>query len=302
MNKNAKTLEDVRERERERERESNNLEEHITHINLDENSINTCRGDFFLISNSLFARRAKKKSPLHINRYYSREKTINKTSGITLIALIITIILLLILAGVTLHFTLGENGILRNAEIAGNKYKEEEQKEKNALDEMYSKILVAGDSKVTLTMEQLDEYIKRKIDENNSNKVSIKATSSKTYTTNSTSDGVKVNLDNIIGDTKNKFSIENGNIKIEKGIKRILVTGFVNAKSNEANQALQMYILKNNEIISSDWNRTPSTEELCRVIPFPVVIDVNEGDYISVKVMDWGGGGTFSACNLMIYE
>ena len=202
----------------------------------------------------------------------------------------------------TLHFTLGENGILRNAEIAGNKYKEEEQKEKNALDEMYSKILVAGDSKVTLTMEQLDEYIKRKIDENNSNKVSIKATSSKTYTTNSTSDGVKVNLDNIIGDTKNKFSIENGNIKIEKGIKRILVTGFVNAKSNEANQALQMYILKNNEIISSDWNRTPSTEELCRVIPFPVVIDVNEGDYISVKVMDWGGGGTFSACNLMIYE
>ena len=32
--------------------------------------------------------------------------------GITLIALIITIILLLILAGVTLHFTLGENGIL----------------------------------------------------------------------------------------------------------------------------------------------------------------------------------------------
>ncbi len=54
--------------------------------------------------------------------------------GITLIALIITIILLLILAGITLHFTLGENGILRNAEIAGNKYKQAEENETNTLE------------------------------------------------------------------------------------------------------------------------------------------------------------------------
>ena len=56
--------------------------------------------------------------------------------GITLIALIITIILLLILAGVTIHFTLGENGILKNAGIAGNKYKQVGENEANLLDEI----------------------------------------------------------------------------------------------------------------------------------------------------------------------
>ena len=56
--------------------------------------------------------------------------------GITLIALIITIILLLILAGVTIHFTLGENGILKNAGIAGNKYKQAGENEANLLDEI----------------------------------------------------------------------------------------------------------------------------------------------------------------------
>ena len=49
-----------------------------------------------------------------INFKKSREK------GITLIALIITIIILLILAGVTLASLFGENGILNNAETAKN--------------------------------------------------------------------------------------------------------------------------------------------------------------------------------------
>ena len=43
-------------------------------------------------------------------------------NGITLIALIITIIVLLILAGVTINLTLGENGIFRTAEMAGKNY------------------------------------------------------------------------------------------------------------------------------------------------------------------------------------
>ena len=38
---------------------------------------------------------------------------LNKNSGITLVALVITIIVLLILAGVTLNLTLGENGLLK---------------------------------------------------------------------------------------------------------------------------------------------------------------------------------------------
>ena len=55
--------------------------------------------------------------------------------GITLIALIITIILLLILAGVAINFALGDNGILRGAEYAVDKYKESADEEQSALDE-----------------------------------------------------------------------------------------------------------------------------------------------------------------------
>ncbi len=61
-----------------------------------------------------------------------------QNTGITLIALIITIILLLILTGVTIHFTLGKNGILRNAEIAGNRYKQASENETNMLDQIYA--------------------------------------------------------------------------------------------------------------------------------------------------------------------
>ncbi len=66
--------------------------------------------------------------------------------GITLIALIITIILLLILAGVTIHFILGENGILRNAEVAGNKYKQASENETNMLDQIY--VYMNGEKKL----------------------------------------------------------------------------------------------------------------------------------------------------------
>ena len=46
------------------------------------------------------------------------EKLLNNRKGITLIALVITIIVLLILAGVTIATLTGENGILKNASSA----------------------------------------------------------------------------------------------------------------------------------------------------------------------------------------
>ena len=53
--------------------------------------------------------------------------------GITLIALIITIIVLLILAGVTINLTLGENGIFKTAEMAGKNYTQAEREELEGL-------------------------------------------------------------------------------------------------------------------------------------------------------------------------
>ncbi len=85
--------------------------------------------------------------------------------GITLIALIITIILMLILAGVVLSLTIGENGLFGTAKYAVKKWNNSVEQEQKDLDELYSSIKVAGDSQITLTMEKLNEYIDNRIAE-----------------------------------------------------------------------------------------------------------------------------------------
>ena len=63
-----------------------------------------------------------------------------KEKGITLIALVITIIILLILAGVTLTTALGQNGLFQRAKYAGEKYKESEADESEKLGEIEEEI------------------------------------------------------------------------------------------------------------------------------------------------------------------
>ena len=58
---------------------------------------------------------------------------INKNKGITLIALIITIIVLLILAGVSIAMLTGENGILTQAKKAKEETKEVAIEEENRI-------------------------------------------------------------------------------------------------------------------------------------------------------------------------
>lgn len=56
--------------------------------------------------------------------------TNKRNKGITLIALIITIIILLILAGVTISLTLGDNGLFKTAKTAGIEYEKSAAREK----------------------------------------------------------------------------------------------------------------------------------------------------------------------------
>ena len=56
-------------------------------------------------------------------------KNKSKEKGITLIALVITIIVLLILAGVTINLTLGERGIFKVAQESAKATEEAEMKE-----------------------------------------------------------------------------------------------------------------------------------------------------------------------------
>ncbi len=63
-----------------------------------------------------------------------------KNHGITLIALVVTIIVLLILAGVTIATLTGNNGILTRAEEAKNKTEEAQKDEENTLNSYEDKI------------------------------------------------------------------------------------------------------------------------------------------------------------------
>ena len=88
---------------------------------------------------------------------------VNLKQGITLIALVVTIIILLILTGITINLTMGQTGILARAKEAGKNYTQATKQEEKDLEKLYSSIKVVGDSQVTLTMEELDAYIQEKM-------------------------------------------------------------------------------------------------------------------------------------------
>ena len=63
----------------------------------------------------------------------SNIKPLTSNSAITLVALVITIIVLLILAGVTLNMVMGEDGIIKKAQLAKSKTEEAQNKEMEEL-------------------------------------------------------------------------------------------------------------------------------------------------------------------------
>ena len=62
-------------------------------------------------------------------------------NGITLVALVITIIVLLILAGVTISLTLGDKGIFTTAQQAAKNYTNESNKELDNLNTLSDKTI-----------------------------------------------------------------------------------------------------------------------------------------------------------------
>lgn len=58
-----------------------------------------------------------------------------KESGITLVALVITIIILIMLASVTINFALGNNGLIQKSKLSVSKYKETQQNELENMEE-----------------------------------------------------------------------------------------------------------------------------------------------------------------------
>ena len=79
-----------------------------------------------LLDDGHFLFRLKNKTTSSTSSYFD----VKNKNGITLISLIITIIIMLILAGVVISLTLGENGIFNTAKYAVTKTKEETAREK----------------------------------------------------------------------------------------------------------------------------------------------------------------------------
>ena len=63
-----------------------------------------------------------------------------KQNGITLIALVVTIVVLLILAGITISLVLSDNGIIKKAQEAANKTQEALENEQSRLNELYDEL------------------------------------------------------------------------------------------------------------------------------------------------------------------
>ena len=81
---------------------------------------------------------------------------INKNKGITLIALVITVIVLLILAGVSIAMLTGENGILNQAKKAKEETERSGEKENDIL-ERYEQYIVGrtnGGTLITVTVKE----------------------------------------------------------------------------------------------------------------------------------------------------
>ncbi len=84
--------------------------------------------------------------------------------GITLISLVITIILLLILAGVAINFAIGENGIFKLAKDATEKYKNSAEKEEAEIAKA-NEYIANGRETVVISKEEYESLIPSPIGE-----------------------------------------------------------------------------------------------------------------------------------------
>ena len=64
----------------------------------------------------------------------------NKERGITLVALVVTIVVLLILAGVALSLALNENGLVTRAKNAGSVYNEGAARDNEFIDNVIAQM------------------------------------------------------------------------------------------------------------------------------------------------------------------
>lgn len=89
---------------------------------------------------------------------------IKKIEGVTMVALVVSIIILLILSGVVITVAVGDNGIITRAKKATELYKQVEKNECVQLNNLYTQLASLGDGSGSVNVEQLNEIINEAID------------------------------------------------------------------------------------------------------------------------------------------
>ena len=143
-----------------------------------------------------------------------------KNQGITLIALVVTIIVLIILAGVSISLVLGENGIITKATEAKEKNEKAADKESISLAVVSSQMKdISGD--IVITKTNLDEELSKQLGEN------------KQFETTDNGDGSF--LINIENGSKAYYVENNGNIIEENDMLKISTVEELKAFRDDVN-------------------------------------------------------------------
>ena len=124
---------------------------------------------------------------------------LKKQKGITLIALVVTIVVLLILAGVTISLLLDENGIIAKSKDARNSAIESDEKEKVEMAYVSAALKKLGD---TVTAEELQEELDSSVG------------TGKTDVTTNGDDTLNV----LFSDTEHNFNVDEGKVEKAKPI------------------------------------------------------------------------------------
>ena len=155
-----------------------------------------------------------------------KNKSMKKQNGITLVALVVTIVVLLILAGITIMYTMGDNSIFKKAQEAKNKTEQaiqNEQEYMNSIDNMVNEYLNGtGNGGTSTPTEPTDEPIENiKSDWTTIEKIAKEIAKDNTIT--SETEEVKVVVEG------KRYTIKPGDIfEVEYNgeVKRVRVLGF----------------------------------------------------------------------------
>ena len=205
-----------------------------------------------------------------------------KNRGITLIALIITIIIMLILAGIVLSLTIGENGIIKKAQIAGQNYIDAAQYEENMLQQ--GEYYLANDREGEDLKQEVESLKNQLATITSAITIHVDTSINQSITTTNT----KVPLSSTMNQSGMGITAYNGGVKIGRGISYVEISGCVTFYNVAVNDAINATLCDSHgNIISSGNSFTAYNDsDWQKIIISPYIAKVNEGDEIYLYIIN----------------